>query len=78
MALRGKARLFDFTIVSNSSVAEDTYKAILSAPGLADVLEPGQFVNVRVPGDTTHILRIPCPSRTLIALMRHLSSSTPR
>lgn len=59
MALRGKARLFDFTIVSNSLVAEDTYKAILSASGLADVLEPGQFVNVRVPGDSTHILRIP-------------------
>ena len=59
MTLRGKTRLFDFAIVSNSLVAEDTYKAILSASGLADVLEPGQFVNVRVPGDATHILRIP-------------------
>ncbi|WP_282709775.1 dihydroorotate dehydrogenase electron transfer subunit [Lancefieldella sp. Marseille-Q7238] len=59
MTLRGNAKLFNFTILSNEPVAKDTYQAVLSVPGLAGTLKAGQFVNVNVPGDKTHILRIP-------------------
>ena len=59
MPLRGNVQVFDFTVLSNTQVAQNLYRAQLEVPGLCKSLEPGQFVNVNVPGDKRHILRIP-------------------
>ena len=59
MPLRGNAQVFDFVVLSNTQVAQNLYRAQLKVPGLCKSLEPGQFVNVNVPGDKRHILRIP-------------------
>lgn len=34
-------------------------RMVFEAPALASALEPGQFMNLEVPGDASHILRIP-------------------
>ena len=36
-----------------------TSSLVILAPRLASALKPGQFVNVRVPGDASELLRIP-------------------
>ena len=59
MPLRGNVQVFDFTVLSNTQVAQNLYRAQLKVPGLCKSLAPGQFVNVNVPGDKRHILRIP-------------------
>lgn len=53
------ARVHDFAVVSNAEVAKGIYKLVMRAPGLASALEPGQFVNISVPGDPTQLVRIP-------------------
>ncbi|MBF0975547.1 MAG: dihydroorotate dehydrogenase electron transfer subunit, partial [Atopobium sp.] len=55
MPLRGNVQVFDFTVLSNTQVAQNLYRAQLKVPGLCKSLEPGQFVNVNVPGDKRHI-----------------------
>ncbi|MBS6856277.1 MAG: dihydroorotate dehydrogenase electron transfer subunit [Atopobium sp.] len=59
MPLRGNVQVFDFTVLSNTQVAQNLYRTQLKVPGLCKSLAPGQFVNVNVPGDKRHILRIP-------------------
>lgn len=49
---------FDFTVVTNERAAEGVWRMTL-ASDVARVIQPGQFVNISVPGDGAHILRIP-------------------
>ena len=49
----------EVTVVSNEAAADGLMRVVLSAPALAAAIEPGQFVNVHVPGDASQILRIP-------------------
>ena len=49
----------DFTVVSNEPAADGLMRVVFSAPELAAALRPGQFVNIRVPGDASQILRVP-------------------
>lgn len=48
----------DFVVISNEQVARDTYRLELSSH-VSWGLMPGQFMNFEVPGDGSHILRIP-------------------
>ncbi len=51
--------LHDFEVVSNESVASMTYRLVMRSPELAASIAPGQFMNLAVPGDPSHITRIP-------------------
>ena len=53
------ARIHDFEVVSNDKIADDIYSIVISAPKLATMLEPGQFVNIAVPGVSANLLRVP-------------------
>ena len=53
------ARMHDFEVVSNEEIADGIFSLVISAPRLASALKPGQFVNIRVPGDASELLRIP-------------------
>lgn len=53
------ARMHDFEVVSNEKIADGVFSLVISAPRLAAALKPGQFVNVRVPGNAFELLRIP-------------------
>ncbi len=53
------ARMHDFEVVSNEKIAEGIFSLVILAPRLASALKPGQFVNIRVPGDASELLRIP-------------------
>ncbi len=46
-------------VVSNEQVAEATWDLVLRAPELAAALAPGRFLNLAVPGDASHVLRLP-------------------
>jgi len=59
MALKGVAHLYPFDVVSNERVADGIYRVVIHAQGIASELEPGQFLNLAVPGDPSQILRIP-------------------
>lgn len=48
-----------FTVVSNDRVAEGVWRMVAESPHLAGELAPGQFVNVAVPGNKAHLLRVP-------------------
>lgn len=52
------AREWEFEVLRNERVAEGVWR-MRCATGVAAELEPGQFVNVRVPGDGSHVLRVP-------------------
>jgi dihydroorotate dehydrogenase electron transfer subunit len=52
-------RQFAFDVASNERVGDGIFRMVMHAPGLAPTLSPGQFVNVAVPGDPSHITRIP-------------------
>lgn len=52
-------RLHDFTVVSNEPVAQGVFRLVMSSSELARTIEPGQFMNLAVPGDASHLLRIP-------------------
>ena len=47
-----------FEVVSNERAAEGIWR-LLMRTSVAASLEPGQFMNLHVPGDGAHILRIP-------------------
>lgn len=47
-----------FEVLSNEQVAEGIWRMVCRTPVAAEI-KPGQFVNLRVPGDESHILRIP-------------------
>ena len=47
------ARIHDFTVVSNEPVAEGVYRLTIEAPRLAAALEPGQFMSLEVPGQSS-------------------------
>lgn len=53
-----QARVFDFTVEANERIAQDIF-ALRIASQVARTLKPGQFMNLAVPGDASHILRIP-------------------
>ena len=50
--------LWPFEVVSNEPVAQDIWRLVLQS-GVAAQIAPGQFMNLQVPGDGSHILRIP-------------------
>lgn len=56
--LHGTVGLHDLTVIANEEVARDTYRLEISS-GVSRGLKAGQFINIAVPGDATHILRIP-------------------
>ena len=51
--------LHRFEVLSNEEVADGVFRLVLTSPDLARALRPGQFMNFEVPGDASHILRIP-------------------
>lgn len=51
--------LSEFTVAGNEEVARGVWHMALRCQPLASSLRPGQFMNVEVPGDERHILRIP-------------------
>ena len=53
------ARIHDFTVVANEPIAQGIMCLRMHAPALAAALKPGQFVNVRVPGNAMSLLRVP-------------------
>lgn len=54
-----KARdLHPFDVIVNESIAEGVQRMVCRTP-VARLLEPGQFVQLAVPGDGSHVLRIP-------------------
>ena len=59
MPIPSPARMHDFEVVSNERIADDVFSLVISAPKLASALKPGQFVNVRVPGNAMSLLRVP-------------------
>lgn len=46
-------------VVSNDCVGPNLYLMTLSAPGIANAVQPGQFVHMKVPGMEAHVLRRP-------------------
>ena len=46
-------------IVFNNNLKADYYKVIFNAPGVADLVQPGQFVHVQISGLRDRILRRP-------------------
>ena len=59
MHLDAKVHQYDFTVVSNERVGDGIFRLVISCPELASLILPGQFMNFRVPGDASHIVRIP-------------------
>ena len=55
---RGTVGLHEFIVMANEEVAKDAYRLEISS-SVSQGLEAGQFINIAVPGDATHILRIP-------------------
>ena len=56
--LQGTVGLHEFCVLANEQVARDTFRLEISSL-VAKRIQPGQFMNFAVPGDPTHILRIP-------------------
>ncbi len=57
--VRSTAKLYDYTIVSNEEIAVNVYQVVIKCPELARTIKPGQFFNLKVPGDERELLRIP-------------------
>lgn len=53
------ARIHAFEVVSNEEIADGIFSLVISAPKLASALKPGQFVDIRVPGNAMELLRVP-------------------
>lgn len=51
--------LSEFTVVANEEVARGVWHLALRCDELASLIRPGQFMNIEVPGDARHLLRIP-------------------
>ncbi len=58
MSGRDKVALYDFEVQTNEQVADDIWR-MRCRTSLAGAMRPGQFVQVAVPGDDSHVLRIP-------------------
>lgn len=56
--LRGTVGIHEFAVISNDEVAPSIHRLEISSH-VSWGLQPGQFMNFEVPGDKTHILRIP-------------------
>ena len=50
---------YTFTVATRQEVARDIWRMEIAAPELAAALQPGQFVNIAVPGDPSQIVRVP-------------------
>lgn len=48
----------EFVVETNEQVARDTWRMRI-ASSVAQSLSPGQFMNISVPGDQAHLLRLP-------------------
>ena len=59
MATPSPARMHDFEVVSSEPIAKGIYRLVIKAPRLANMLVPGQFVNIAVPGNPMQPLRCP-------------------
>lgn len=60
MSAAAGPKLAPYTLVWKHEAAEDVWDICLETAGeLVQGLKPGMFVNVAVPGDPSHILRIP-------------------
>lgn len=46
-------------ILENECVGPNLYVMILESPGIAQCIEPGQFVHMKIPGMEAHIMRRP-------------------
>ncbi|MBQ9006563.1 MAG: dihydroorotate dehydrogenase electron transfer subunit, partial [Atopobiaceae bacterium] len=53
-----QASLHDFTVELNEPAAEGVYRMRIRS-SVAHDMQPGEFMNLSVPGDGSHILRIP-------------------
>ena len=53
------ARVHECTVVKNEPIAQDIFALRIASPELARMLEPGQFVDIAVPGNAMSLLRIP-------------------
>ena len=49
----------DYRIVKNEKIADQIYQMTVFAPDIARASAPGQFVHIRIPGDSSRILRRP-------------------
>lgn len=54
----GRVAQYDFTVLSNERVAKGIWRMLFESK-VASLLLPGQFVNLNVPGDSSHILKLP-------------------
>ena len=54
----GRVAQYDFTVLSNERVAKGIWRMLIDSK-VASLLLPGQFVNLNVPGDGSHILKLP-------------------
>lgn len=54
----GTTSLHPFEVVSNEPAARGIYRMILRSD-VAAQLKPGQFMNITVPGDASHLLKVP-------------------
>ncbi len=68
MRMSTRTSLHEFVVVSNELVAQETYRMVIDAPQLAARIVPGQFMNLSVPGDNSHVLRIPLSFKRADAL----------
>lgn len=59
MLPKSKVHEYPYVVKLNERVGEGVYRMLAEIGPLADALEPGQFVNVRVPGNDAHLLRVP-------------------
>ena len=55
---RGTVTQHDFEVVGNEEVAQAVWRLHLRSE-VATAIKPGQFMNLQVPGDAAHILRVP-------------------
>ena len=54
----GTVGLHRFEVVSNEPAAEGIYRMVMRSE-VAALLKPGQFMNITVPGDGAHLLKVP-------------------
>ncbi len=57
--MKSKPCEVDTIIVSTKLLSEDTYLSHLSCPKIAEQIQPGQFINIKAPGNPSELLRIP-------------------
>lgn len=50
---------FPYLVASNEEVGEGIWRMVARSEELATKLAPGEFVNVEVPGNRAHLLRVP-------------------